>query len=79
MMAIDNGTNKSESIENNSSSYVERLKKQEAMLHELLIEQTQALKIAHDHCTDCKTAVEATMRQLEEVRHHLYRLWQQAP
>lgn len=35
------------------------------------------MKIARDYGAECQTAVETAMRQLEEVRHHLYRLWQQ--
>ena len=78
-VTINNGVDRSKTIESSSLTYIERLKKKEDVLHELLIGQTQELKIARDYGAECQTAVETTMRQLEEVRHHLYRLWQQAP
>lgn len=78
-MIVKNKTDKLEAAESKNFTYLERLQSKETDLHERLIEQTQDLQMARAYRTKCQTAVETTMRELEEVRYKLHRLWQQAP
>jgi len=79
VVIVKNETNKLEASKSKGATYHDRLQIKEADLHELLVEQTQELQMARIYSMECQTAVETTMRQLEDIRYKLYSLWQQAP
>jgi len=79
VVIVKNETNKLEASKSKGATYHDRLQIKEADLHELLVEQTQELQMARFYSMECQRAVETTMRQLEDIRYKLYRLWQEAP